>query len=74
MTEITAKPAIGDIVTIRTDTVILPFGETADVEYKGKVLGFETVTDVFGSFERTIYEVCEDMPLYGYKQGDIFNG
>jgi hypothetical protein len=70
----TAKPAIGEIVTIRTDKIILPFGELAEVEYKGKVLGYETVSTIFGSYDRTIYEVCADMPLYGYKAGDTFNG
>ncbi len=72
----TAKPMIGEIVTIRTDEVICsPYGLPGKVEYKGKVVGYETIEYFWGeSVTRPVCEVCEDMPMYGYKAGDIFNG
>jgi hypothetical protein len=72
----TAKPMIGEIVTIRTDEMILwPYGNLVEVEYKGKVVGYETIKYFWGEcVTRPVYEVCEDMPMYGYKAGDIFNG
>ncbi len=79
MTIKTAMPMIGEIVTIRTDDVIYsPYGPPGKVEYKGKVVGYETIEYFWGeclkSVTRPVYEVCTDMPLYGYKAGDIFRG